>query len=380
MGSEVQKKRILFVSGTRADFGKLKPLMRVAGQPPFECRVFATGMHTLSRYGWTYEEIKKEGFKDIFLYINQTNASGDDMDMVLANTITGLGMYIRQFPPDMIVIHGDRVEALAGVIVGALNNILVSHIEGGELSGTIDESIRHSITKLAHLHFVANEEARTRLIQMGEKTESIFAIGSPDIDVMLSDSLPTLAEAKGRYSIPFGEYMLFIYHPVTTEVHDTLKNIGEVVAALEESGRNFVVIYPNNDKGSDIIFESLERLKGSPRFKFYESLRFEHFLTLLKNARAIVGNSSAGIREAPVYGVPTVNIGKRQSNRFDHSSIINVPEDKGMILEAFAKLPGKSAPSLHFGKGDSAQLFHKVISAPELWDTPIQKHFTDLML
>jgi UDP-N-acetylglucosamine 2-epimerase (hydrolysing) len=295
------RKTILFLTGTRADFGKLKPLLsEVDRSADFEARIFATGMHMLARYGSTIHEIRQAGFANIFHYSNQDGNNPAGMDLTLANTMQGLAHYLREFPPDLIVVHGDRVEALAGAIVGALNNVLVAHIEGGELSGTVDELIRHAITKLSHLHFVANGEARERLIQMGEVPGSIFIIGSPDIDVMLSDDLPGLAEVKARYGIAFDRYSVFTYHPVTTELPRLRRNIDAVLSALEECRKNFVVIYPNNDAGAEVILAALERLDGNPRFRLIPSMRFEYFLALLKDAEAVVGNSSVGIHEAPV--------------------------------------------------------------------------------
>lgn len=375
------RRRILFLTGTRADFGKLKPLIQeVEARLEFECHLFVTGMHMLARYGYTVDEIQKAGFRNIFTYMNQVETSNAQMDLVLANTINGLGFYVRECRPDLIVVHGDRVEALAGAIVGALNNILVAHIEGGELSGTVDELIRHSISKLSHLHFVANEEARTRLRQMGETPESVFVIGSPDIDIMLSERLPTLQEARARYDIPFERYSVFLYHPVTTELPRLRGHAEAVVAALRESGRNFIAIYPNNDSGSETILEFLLPLQDDPRFRVLPSLRFEHFLAVLKHADAIVGNSSAGIREAPVYGVPTVNVGTRQLNRFSHDSIRNVPDDREAVLEALRTLPGRSAPSMHFGDGQSARLFLASLLGNAVWETPRQKQFRDLQI
>lgn len=372
-------KRILFITGTRADFGKIKPLIEeVEKSAEFEAYLFVTGMHTLSRYGSTINEIRKAGFKEIFSYINQDASVNSQMDLVLGNTIQGLGHYIREFPPDLIVVHGDRIEALAGSIVGSLASILVAHIEGGELSGTVDELIRHAVTKLSHLHFVSNDEAQRRLIQMGEVKEAIFVIGSPDIDVMLSDKLPSLSKVKRRYDIGFPEYGIFLYHPVTTELHLLRDHARTVVEAIEASDMNFVAIYPNNDSGGEIILEAFERFKGNPRFRVIPSMRFEYFLTLLKNAEVIVGNSSAGIREAPVYGVPTVNIGTRQLNRFNYDSILNVPDDNEAILHSLNNLPKTVVPSLHFGRGNSAGLFMTRLRDPKLWDTPRQKHFQDM--
>lgn len=372
------RKKILFITGTRADFGKIKPLMlKIEKSEDFECFIFATGMHTLSRYGLTYDEITKTGFKNIFTYINQDASCNISMDIILSNTIEGISRYIHEFPPDMIIVHGDRVEALAGAIVGALNNVLVAHIEGGELSGTVDELIRHAVSKLAHLHFVSNDDAKKRLIQMGEIENSVFVIGSPDIDVMLSDSLPSLENVKRRYEINFERYGILIYHPVTTEIDVLESHINTVIDALEKIEMNFVVLYPNNDMGSEIIFKALKRFENNPKYKIYPSLRFEFFLSLLKNAYVIIGNSSAGIREAPVFGVPTINIGTRQENRFLSPSIINIDADEKTIIDAFNNLPLRYKPSYHFGDGNSAEMFINIICKEKIWMTHCQKQFRD---
>lgn len=381
MNEEKIRKKVLFVSGTRADFGKIKPLIQqVKDSDDFEYQIFVTGMHMLSVYGMTVLEIKKAGFDNIYSFINQDSAITSQMDLVLATTVQGLAYYVREYKPDLLVVHGDRVESLAGAIVGSLNNILVAHIEGGERSGTIDELIRHAITKLSHIHFVSNNEARNRLVQMGEVPSSIFVIGSPDIDVMLSDQLPKIDAVREKYDIPFQEYGIFIYHPVTTEINDLAEHIQEVVDALIESKMNYVVIYPNNDIGADIIMHELKRLEGKPGFRMIPSMRFEHFLSLLKNAKVIMGNSSAGIREAPVYGVPTINIGTRQLNRFEYESIINIDYNKTHILDAMLNLPHSVTPSLHFGKGESTKLFFKELNSESLWNTPRQKQFVDFDL
>lgn len=371
-------RKIVFLTGTRADFGKLKPLInRVEKSDLFECYVFVTGMHTLSRYGSTFHEVEKQGYKNIFVYMNQTITT--DADVILANTIVGFGNFVKEVAPDMIVVHGDRVETLAGVIVGSLNNILAAHIEGGELSGTVDELIRHAATKLAHIHFVSNEEAKRRLLQMGENESSIFVIGSPDIDIMKSEDLPTLHETKEWYEITFDKYAIFIYHPVTTEIGTLDTDIKEVVSALIESGRNYVVIYPNNDKGSDIILREYKRLENRNNFRVLPSLRFEFFLTLLANARFMIGNSSAGVREAEVYGVPAINIGSRQANRSKSKNIINVDNNNESIIKAIHKAESmKFEPVSHFGSGDSDKRFYEIMTSERIWKIPVQKQFFDL--
>jgi UDP-N-acetylglucosamine 2-epimerase (hydrolysing) len=261
--------------------------------------------------------------------------------------------------------------------VGALNNILVAHIEGGEVSGTVDELVRHAVSKLSHLHFVANDEARQRLIQMGEAQESVFVIGSPDLDLMLSDNLPTLPEVATKYEIDFRDYAIFIYHPVTTEPQFIKQGIEAAIDGVLASGLNVVAIYPNNDSGAELVFQAFARFQGLPRVRVLPSMRFEYFLTLLKNARVIVGNSSSGIREAPAYGVPTINLGSRQTNRFHYRSILDVPENKEDILTALQNLPVSIARSNHFGDGRSAERFISELRTSRLWETSRQKQFQD---
>jgi len=378
---KILNKQILFITGTRADFGKLKPLMESVDKSNFfNCNIFVTGMHLLSRYGSTHDEIRKSGFKKLYLFMNQIAiVENHQMDMILGKTIEGLGHYIREFKTDLIVVHGDRVEALAGAVVGALNNILVCHIEGGELSGTVDELIRHSITKLSHVHFVANDTAKNRLMQMGEADSSVFIIGSPEVDIMLSEKLPDIEDVKKRYDIHFENYNIFTYHPVTTELNDLQKKIKFVINALVLSEEKYVIIYPNNDSGSDIIFSELQKLHENKNFKFFPSIRFEYYISLMKNAEKVIGNSSAGVREASVFGIPSINIGTRQSNRGQYESIINVDENELEILEAIKNVPKRFNPSLNFGRGESAKSFMSTISKKSFWNIPNQKQFKDII-
>ncbi len=370
-------KRILFLTGTRADFGKLKSLIhKVENSEKFDVHIFVTGMHMISTYGMTAKEVEKSGFKSIYKYINQNKH--DSMDVILAKTIMGLSDYAKELKPDMIVVHGDRVEAMAGAIVGSLNNILVSHIEGGEVSGTIDELIRHSVSKMSHLHFVSNNRARERLLQLGENENSIYVIGSPDLDIMTSPNLPSLYDATKRYDIDFESYAVFMYHPVTTDIINLPQNIKQTVDALIKSKLQYIVIYPNNDDGSEIILNELSRLEHNTNFKVFPSLRFECFLTLLKNSQFIIGNSSAGIREVPFYGLPSINLGTRQKNRSNAQSIFNINEDTNVILDTIEKaLLSKFEPEKEFGEGNSDEVFSKLLEKDELWNTSNQKIFID---
>lgn len=372
-------KRILFISGTRADFGKLKSLMRVCvNSNVIDVHIFATGMHMQEKYGMTVNEIEKSGFKNIFKYFNYTAETS--MDLTLSKTIEGLSSFIKEIHPDLIIVHGDRVEALAGAIVGSLNNILVGHIEGGEVSGTIDELIRHSVSKMSHFHFVSNGLAKKRLIQMGELDDQIFVIGSPDIDIMFSNDLPSLKIAKAYYEIPYENYAVLMFHPITTEYNELENIVKTLVDAVLDDDSNYLVIFPNNDLGSFKILKEYERLSKFQRFKIFPSLRFEYFLTFLKNANFLIGNSSAGIREAPYYGIPSINIGTRQNNRAHGPSILQTSYFYESIKESitFAKQNERMEIQKDFGDGSSDIKFLAILEEDKFWNTSCQKLFNDI--
>jgi UDP-N-acetylglucosamine 2-epimerase (hydrolysing) len=379
-----KQKRIVFLTGTRADFGKIKPLLQeLENNEEIQLHIFVTGMHMLERFGSTWEEVAKSKLGIQYRFINQSDQSR--MDEVLAKTVLGFSDYVSEIKPDMIVVHGDRTEPLAGAIVGSLNNILVSHIEGGEVSGTVDELIRHAITKLSHIHFVANSVAEKRLLQLGEDPNSIYAIGSPELDIMMSDTLPNLDECMKYYQIPSSPFSVGILHPVTTEIESLSEDVSNYVEALISSGRNYVLIYPNNDLGSDIILKAYSKLEGNSKFRILPSMRFEYFLQLLKNADFIIGNSSAGVRQAPFFGTPAINTGTRQNGRSQSRTIVNTEFEVEEILaaiDASQKIPRESA--IEFGTGSSAEKFSFALSEKEnpnsVWSISIQKHFIDLNL
>ncbi|MSN95608.1 UDP-N-acetylglucosamine 2-epimerase (hydrolyzing) [Campylobacter sp. FMV-PI01] len=368
-------KKLLFITGTRADFGKIKPLLNyVEKSSKFELYLIVTGMHMMEIYGGTFREILNHNYKNIYLASNQFK--NEPMSSVTANTINLFSRFFDEINPDMIFIHGDRLEALSGAIAGAFSNTLVCHIEGGEISGTIDESIRHAVSKFSHLHLVANKEAKNRLIKMGEDKKTIFIIGSPDLDVMASDDLPNLSEALNHYEINFKDYALSLFHPVTTETKNLEIYTKNYFDALKKSDLNYIIIYPNNDSGSKFIIDEISNLKELSNFKIFPSIRFEYFLTLLKNAKFIIGNSSAGIREAPFYKVKTINVGTRQNGRIKDGVVLNVSYKSDEILKAIKSLD-KFNPKFtnEFGSGNSVSEFDKFINNDEIWQTNIQKRF-----
>ncbi|KKS14426.1 MAG: UDP-N-acetyl-D-glucosamine 2-epimerase, UDP-hydrolysing [Candidatus Yanofskybacteria bacterium RIFCSPLOWO2_02_FULL_45_10] len=376
------RKRVVFLTGTRADFGKLKSLILALRKAlGFDVQIFATGMHMLADYGYTVNEIEKCGIRNIYKYISYSGQASQEV--ILASTMVGFGNYIKEFKPDLIIVHGDRLEALAGALAGSFNNVLVAHIEGGELSGTLDGHIRHAITKLSNIHFVANGEAKTRVKQLGEDPKSIFEIGSPDVDVMLSKKLPTLTQAKKRYAINYDHYAILLYHPVTTELGSLERDVEELIRAMVKSEMNYIVIHPNNDPGSDIIrTHYYGQLAANSHFRLFPSLRFEYFLTILRHAHFIIGNSSSAVREAPYFGVPALNVGTRQADRiFGVESVSNHNHQEAGILAAIKRFSTKKKRfqvRKAFGRGNSDKNFVKVLEQKNIWQNGIQKKFNDI--
>ena len=369
-------RQLLFLTGTRADFGKLEPLAAAARDAGHQVTFFVTGMHMMDRYGLTKLEVSRMPGVRVHEFVNQR--PGDPQDITLAKTVMGFSDYVTEHRPDLVVVHGDRVEALAGALVAATNYIRSAHVEGGEVSGTIDEVFRHCNTKLCTHHFVSSEPAARRVATLGEPADSIHVIGSPELDFHARPSGVTLDQVRAHYAIPFADYGIAVFHPVTSEQATMGAQAQALFGALAASGRNFVVIAPNNDPGSDAIFAALETLPAD-RFRVLPSMRFAHFSELMKNAACMVGNSSAGVREAPFLGLTSRDLGTRQSNRSAAPSVVAAEAaDTDAIAEFLAAHWGRAAPRHHgFGQGSAADRFVAVLGQGDFWTRPLQKSFRD---
>ncbi len=371
-------RHLLFLTGTRADFGKLEPLAIAARDAGYRVTLYVTGMHMMERYGLTRNEVRRMPGVTTHEVANQTE--GQPQDLVLAQTITGFSAFATATQPDLVVLHGDRIEALAGALVAATNYIRSAHVEGGEVSGTIDEVFRHCNTKLCTHHFVSSDAAARRVMALGEPAETIHVIGSPELDFHARPSGVTLDEVRARYDIPFADYGIAVFHPVTSEQATIGAQARGLFGALEASGRNFVVIAPNNDPGSAAIFAALAELPVE-RFRILPSMRFSNFSELMKNAACMVGNSSAGVREAPFLGLPSLDIGTRQTNRSDAPSVTACEAaDRGAILGFLQTHWGREVtPHAGFGTGTAAERFVEILSRPAFWATGLQKAFRDVV-
>ena len=365
-------KKLLFVTGTRADFGKLEPLAKAAQLAGFEITFFITGMHMMQRYGETRLEVKRFAGAEFIEFVNQRE--GDALDFILAKTILGFSDFVHERRPDLVVIHGDRVEAMAASIVCAMRYIRSAHIEGGEVSGTIDESIRHCNTKLCATHFVSSEDAKARVLSLGEAPERVFNIGSPELDTHAQPSGVSIEEVKARYAIPFDDYGIVIFHPVTSEVDSMGAQAASLFGCLVQSGKHFVVIAPNNDPGTDDIFAVIEALPKD-RFRLIPSMRFNYFSELMKNAAVMVGNSSAGVREAPFLGLPSLDVGSRQNNRAQADSIFGCSAFDQEKIQLFLanQWHHRYKVDASFGNGMASDQFIQVLNIDKYWEINIQK-------
>lgn len=369
-------KKILFVTGTRADFGKLQPLASEAYQNGFIVKFFVTGMHMLEKYGLTKLEVRSFKEFETIEFLNQRD--GDPQDVILSKTILGFSDYLNEINPDLVVIHGDRIEALACSIVCATNYTLSAHIEGGEVSGTIDELFRHCNSKLCSMHMVSSEKAKKRVLQLGETEKNIFVIGSPELDLHSKNSGVGIHQVKKRYDINFDEYGICIFHPVTSEINTIKEQADSLFNALERTNKNFVVILPNNDPGNIQINEKIKTLSKN-KFKTLPSMRFNYFSELIKNCSIFVGNSSAGVRELPFLGICSVDIGSRQNRRSESNSIYPVsPFETRKLINIINKNWNKKFDkSLEYGKGNAAQKFVDILLKENIWSNPFQKNFQD---
>ncbi|MDP2676984.1 MAG: UDP-N-acetylglucosamine 2-epimerase [bacterium] len=341
----------------------------------------------LSKFMNIKEELEHSGFKNIHdAYFNLegndgiTKAKTAGLGTIEFSTIFGV------IKPDLVLVRGDRFEVLAAVTAAAYMNIPVAHIEGGDLSGTLDESVRHAITKLAHIHFVTNDDAKNRVLRMGENPDYVFNFGSPDVELVhktMNDSLlgETDFDMTGSGAhIPLGtDFLMVMYHPVSTEVGTLGEKTKILLEAVHEIGMPALWFWPNFDAGAEEISQELRKFRDNTNdhgIRFMRYLPPKLFLSLLKNTKALIGNSSAGIKECSYLGIPVVMTGTRQQRRLHAENVIEVPHNKDQIKNAITsqvKMGRYPASALYHGE-DTAKKIATVLATTQLY---IQKTFYD---
>jgi len=386
----MSKRKICIVITTRGNYAKMKSvIVEINKHPNLECQVILGGSIILDKYGRILD--KSDIFDSLppvreihFLLEGETPIT---MAKSAGIALSEFSTAFDELKPDIVIVIADRFECLPIAMAASYMNIPVAHVEGGEVSGSIDESIRHAITKLSHVHFPATLEAAERIGKMGEIKELIFPVGATSFDVIrqlkLDDISPIMEAQKTGGVGPVldlvkGEYLIVIQHPVTTEYESNYENVYQTIKAIDELGMPAIWIWPNMDAGSDGISKALRVYReGNPprHVHFFKSLAIELFAPLLSNAACIVGNSSSGIREASFFGTPTVNIGSRQNGRDKGENVVDVESKCEIIKEAIIRQleNGKYDESELYGDGYAAEKIVEVLATQKI---DVQKQIT----
>jgi len=334
-------RKICYVTGTRADFGLMQDtLIALQDAPELQLSIVVTGMHLSEKYGNTIGDIERTGLPiSAVVQVDPDHATGAAMARNLGYMLLGFVDAFEKISPDLVLVLGDRGEMLAAALAAIHLNIPVTHIHGGERSGTIDESIRHAISKLAHFHFVATTEARERLIRMGERPDNIYITGAPGLDgieaLAIHERRKLIADAGLMMERPVA---LLVYHPVLQEADQAVESAQAILDALQENAVQTIALKPNSDAGSDGIRELLETYADVPDFRLYTHFPRVAFVSWMAAVDLMIGNSSSGIIEAASFGTPVINIGSRQNLRERNLNVIDVPPQGDAISVAIGKV------------------------------------------
>lgn len=391
----MEKRKIGIVVGSRANYSSIKSVMEaVQKRRDLKLMVFAGASALLEKYGSISDLIEKDGFKiteKFYMLVEgetpETMASSTGLGII---KLSGIFMSNR---PDIIVTVGDRFETISTAICAAYLNIHLAHTMGGEVTGTIDESIRHAVTKFSHLHFPANKRSAKRIINMGENPKHVFVTGCPRIDAVRKiihknkngvkiDERSFWRKYKGvgqKFSLNKARFFLVMQHPVTTEFGLNRKKIKETLMALNELKTPTIMLWPNADAGSDEISKEIrsfrEKYNSNKWLHVFKNLPMEIFIRLMDNTACMIGNSSSAIREGVIIGVPTVNIGSRQQGRERGDNVIDVDHDRIQIVAAIKKQlrHGKHGSNSLYGDGRAGKKIAKILATIDLKKVPIQK-------
>ncbi|HXI13970.1 MAG TPA: UDP-N-acetylglucosamine 2-epimerase [Thermoanaerobaculia bacterium] len=377
--------RVAVVTGTRAEYGLLRPVIRRL-QDRFDVAVILAGMHLADQFGRTERDVISDKFT-IAARVDMLFSRDDHAAMAksIGVGVLGISQAVESFGADAVVVLGDRVEAFAGAIAGAAMNRVVAHLHGGEISrGGLDESMRHAITRFAHIHFAATPGSGERLIRMGEDSDRVRVVGAPGLDTIRATELRSREEIADVLGSPLpSEYVLIVQHPVTTDADAAAAQIESTLLAVEDLSLPSVVIYPNADAGGRRMIEVIERWRGRSGLIVARSLDHVSYLTLLKNAACLVGNSSSGIIEAPAFHVAAVNIGSRQAGRERAPNVIDVSPDRGQIREAIQRALGDgsfraalAACTSPYGEGHASERIADALAGIQINCALLQKHIT----
>lgn len=379
-------RKIAVVTGTRAEYGYLRPLMKaIEDDSELELISIVTGMHLLPEFGNTSELVEMDFSHVVRIPMNLKGDRLKDMALYLASGITNFAEFFTQNPPDVLVVLGDRSEPLAAVLAALYLNIPIAHINGGDVTGTtIDESIRHAITKFSHIHFAHTERNAKRIKKMGEDENRIFAVGALTIDTIVHTKLIPKQEIFKKYQLdPTETTFLVVQHPITTLEDRGYSQLKELLSALDTLKKQAIILYPNCDAGSKKFIDLIEKQRGKPYLHIMKNLSHVEYLSFMKSIDVMIGNSSSGIIEAPSFKIPVVNVGTRQQGRERSDNIVDVEPDRNKILKAidfalhdkgFLKKVKKCKNK--FGDGAASKKIVKILKDIKIDKKLIQKQIT----
>lgn len=336
------KRKIMVVTGTRAEYGILKPVLRAIKQhPQLDLLLVVTGMHLSLEFGHTIDEIKKDGFNiDFRVNMLLNGDSKEAMAKSLSIGILNMTKVIKTAKPDIVLVCGDRSEPFAAAIAAAYLTVPVAHLLGGDMAmgSNIDDSIRHAITKLAHIHFAATKKHVKRIIRLGEESWRVYLVGSPAIDAILHTKIIPLRQIARRFNLNLKKpIILLLQNPTTINVEGASNEIKETLEAVTELSYQTVLIYPNADAGGRRMIRVIKNYEKVPFIRTFKSIPSREYLSLMSVASVMVGNSSSGIIEAPSFNLPVINLGIRQIGRECTGNVINVGHNKKEIIKAINK-------------------------------------------
>lgn len=381
-------RQIAVVTSSRADYGFIKPvLLQILARPGLELSLLVTGSHLSKELGGTVEEILADGFQvSASVPAGNSVSSPWQMAEAIGQCINGFAELFAQYRPDILVVIADRYEMFGAAVAGVTSGLIVAHISGGDLTeGVLDDSFRHALTKLCHLHFPSNELSASRIRQMGEELWRIHVVGEPSLDALTNTKWLSDSELAQRIGIDPSEWeppLLVTLHPVTLQPDQIHMQVGNLTVVLDSYPCLVIVTAANGDAGGQLINDALRAYaRRRPKTRFIESLGWVAYASLMRRARAMIGNSSSGLLEAPSFELPVVNIGERQHGRLRAANVIDVADEPAAIRmgleralsqEFRAKLKGFINP---YGDENSAKKIVDVLEAVELGERIRMKHF-----
>jgi len=379
-------KKVIAITGSRAEYGLAYPIFKALNaQRGISFSLIITGMHLSPEFGNSFKEVEKDGFeieakiKSLFL-----EDTGTAMAQSVGKSILGITEVLRRTNPDFLLVLADLGWALAGAIAGIYMNIPIVHLHGGEVSGNVDDSIRHSITKLSHIHFTSTKKSAKRIIKMGEAPWRVYVVGAPGLDSILHQRFVSPKILAKNFHLNLEKpLLLVIQHSVTTEPKKAGKQMAETMEAIKGLKEQTIVIYPNSDAGGQTIIKVIEKHRRYPFIQIHKNLPHKVYLSLMKISSVMIGNSSSGIIEAPSFHLPVVNIGNRQEGRERAENVVDVGYNRSTITKAIKKalydkkfLEKVKRCKNPYGDGKTGPRVAKILSELEITPKLLQKKIT----